>query len=248
MKALMITDKYFLSNENIYNIENKFKNITTQRKNKNMQKQKNIEKPESETDIFLSKFKFIQDKDDSLFWCWFIFEKGIDGYYIETNINKSKFSSIKTIKMSLIQNIRNNKSKIKKLKLKVNDVENNLIYEDKMNLKTLLSILTCKDQNIVYINEKIYYKNIVNTDNKTMYIYKSKDTYGISLNDDIDHVYLEKNRLLIENIDKPLKAISSYKAQELRDICTKMKIDIMKSPTKYKTKKDLYMNLQKILL
>ena len=39
---------------------------------------------------------------------------------------------------------------------------------------------------------------------------------------------------------KPIKAISNYKAQELKDICKKLKIDIMKTPTKSKTKKELY--------
>ena len=39
---------------------------------------------------------------------------------------------------------------------------------------------------------------------------------------------------------KPIKSMSAYKAQEIRDICSKLKINIMKTATKYKTKKELY--------
>ena len=35
-------------------------------------------------------------------------------------------------------------------------------------------------------------------------------------------------------------SISAYKAQEIRDICHTLNINAMKTPTKYKTKKDLY--------
>ena len=44
----------------------------------------------------------------------------------------------------------------------------------------------------------------------------------------------------VENIKKPIKSISAYKAQEIRDICHTLNINAMKTPTKYKTKKDLY--------
>ena len=47
---------------------------------------------------------------------------------------------------------------------------------------------------------------------------------------------------------KPVKGISNYKAHELRDICKKLNIDIMKTPTKTKTKKELYqLVIEKIL-
>ena len=45
---------------------------------------------------------------------------------------------------------------------------------------------------------------------------------------------------MVDSLVKPIKSISSYTAQNIRDICTKLKINIMKGPTKYKTKKILY--------
>ena len=52
----------------------------------------------------------------------------------------------------------------------------------------------------------------------------------------------DKTTLLkIDNIVKPLKAISSYKVQELLDFCEKLKIETINPDTnKTKTKNDLY--------
>ena len=55
---------------------------------------------------------------------------------------------------------------------------------------------------------------------------------------------LKENRIIVDNINKPLKAISSYKVNDIRDLCKKFNINVMKSPTKYKTKKELYLLLQ----
>ena len=54
--------------------------------------------------------------------------------------------------------------------------------------------------------------------------------------------------MVVENINKPLKAISAYKADEIRELCKKFNIDIMKSDTKFKTKRDLYLLLQEHLI
>ena len=77
----------------------------------------------------------------------------------------------------------------------------------------------------------------------------SQDTYIININDfsirkdDIDYSKYWK----IDNIEKPLRAYSNYKAQELRDIGKILKLDIMKGEKKFKTKKEIYtMILSKI--
>ena len=43
-----------------------------------------------------------------------------------------------------------------------------------------------------------------------------------------------------QNIQKPIKSIHKFSAKELRDTCAKLDINIMKTPTKNKTKKVLY--------
>jgi hypothetical protein len=48
---------------------------------------------------------------------------------------------------------------------------------------------------------------------------------------------------LVDNITKPFKAISAYKAHELRSICEKVGIMTTNDKNKNKTKKDLYQEL-----
>ena len=62
------------------------------------------------------------------------------------------------------------------------------------------------------------------------------------------HIYFKKLKLSvlyflykIDNVNKPIKIISSYKLQELIDICNKLAIEIINKDTnKKKTKNELY--------
>ena len=57
---------------------------------------------------------------------------------------------------------------------------------------------------------------------------------------DIVNKYLD-NPIKINNIDKPIQTISSYKVQDLIDICTKLAIETINTDTgKIKSKNDLY--------
>ncbi len=241
---LSISNKYFLTKENIYKKINKYNRFIDNKKNIQKPVVNTIEK-EEKVDSIVSNYFFIDTDDDSMFWCWFIFDKTMQEYYIETQINKSAFTFKKNVKLNLITEIRKNKKKLKPLKIKINEIENNLVYENKMNLNTLLSILICKDENIVYVDDKLFYECINNPENKTIYIYKKNDTYGVSIKN-IDVAQLKNKRITVENINKPLKAISNYKVIELRELCKKFNINVMKTPTKYKTKKDLYLLLQEL--
>ena len=41
---------------------------------------------------------------------------------------------------------------------------------------------------------------------------------------DPDYYEIKGNKIVVDNIDKPLKTLSSYKKGELQDICKKLKI------------------------
>jgi hypothetical protein len=63
--------------------------------------------------------------------------------------------------------------------------------------------------------------------------------YRIDTRKNVD--ILKTNLYQLDNISKPIKAFSSYKLQELIDICRKLAIDIIDKDTqKNKSKKDLY--------
>ena len=100
------------------------------------------------------------------------------------------------------------------------------------------------------MNDKFYYSNINISGNKVCIIkyFEKLDKYGLFL-EDTDKLYDYTNKLLqVESLKKPIKSISNYKAQQIKDICKKLNIDIMKTPTKCKTKKQLYqLVIEKIL-
>ena len=240
MTTLQISDKYFLNNENIYNLDNKF--------NRKKEVKKEVKKQEAKTVNIVKKKStnfFIAEPIDSLLWCWIIFHEGIKEYYIQTEFSTitNLFSYEKQIKINLICKLRENKKLLKKNKLKLNDIENNLMYEENIHLNTLIALCIVHSYNIIVLHGNVYWDNILNSEKKTLCIKKNNDKYGINL-EKVDMFNLKENRIIVDNINKPLKAISSYKVNDIRDLCKKFNINVMKSPTKYKTKKELYLLLQ----
>ena len=51
---------------------------------------------------------------------------------------------------------------------------------------------------------------------------------------------IKTNLYKLENIDKPIKGLSSYKVSELIDICNKLSIETKNTDGKNKSKNDLY--------
>ena len=68
--------------------------------------------------------------------------------------------------------------------------------------------------------------------------------YGYEGNNN-SKIEMYRNTLFkVDTIDKPIKAITSYKVQELVDFCNKLGIEIVNKDTnKNKSKKDLYESL-----
>lgn len=176
-------------------------------------------------------------ENDTIFWCWLIFTKGLSNYTISRD---RPFITEKNEKINFIEKLRKNKKMLKQFKIKICDMEANLTMGKKLDIIYLEPMIIMENYNFIYMDDKVYYENILDEDNKSCIIkyYKDTEKYGL---------YLEKREKLkigklyfIDNLSKPIKAISNYKAAEIRDICKKLDINVMKTPTKYKTKKDLY--------
>lgn len=249
MANLCISNKYFLSKENIYTINKKTSIFLSRDTFKTKKKETKTENAKKQ--MIHSNYFFPEIDEDYLFWCWFIFSKGINEFYIETEmqINNSKFSLKKNVKISLIEKLRNDKKKLKQRKIKLTNLENNLLYSEKLNLETFIALISLEDCNMVFVNDKLYYELYNDTNKKTVYLYQTGEKYGICTTDPFpDCATLKTNKMVVENINKPLKAISAYKADEIRELCKKFNIDIMKSDKRFKTKRDLYLLLQEHLI
>lgn len=166
-------------------------------------------------DIFFPKQK------DNLFWCFYIILNDLYTYDMISNF----FTTEKETKFKYIEELRNKKEIFKPIKISRNTVEDELANLKIISIKTIKALCYLKDINIFYIDNKKFYEIIINDNNPVYIIEKINNSYGLKqkiTNEKLD--YYRTNYWKLENLDKPLKAISSYKSNELKDICKRLNI------------------------
>ena len=135
--------------------------------------------------------------------------------------------------------------KIKKIKNLQEDIENELANKDRIEMKTFIALCVAGNINVLFIHKKKCFQLILDSDepihvihqedNPRRYSYESEAT-AESI-DNYKNTYFQW-----ESVDKPLKAPSAYKVDEIRDLCIKIgvKLSIEDGNQKKKTKKELY--------
>lgn len=231
LQGFMLTNK---------NIVKSLSNRLLKEPNKNVKPLLHIPatKPNPETScIFISK------QTDSLFICFYkIINKDTDD---KENIT---FTTEKNMKIEYVDKLRKNKQLVKKYKFaSITHIENQLVNESKIDINTFLTLCVIENINIIYIHNKIYYELLMNTDTDTVcdsihiiHFFDKLLKYGYEGSSEDKIIHYKKTLFKVDNINKPLKAISFYKNQELVDICNKLAIDIKTDTSKPKLKKDLY--------
>jgi hypothetical protein len=191
---------------------------------------------------------FFPKEQDSLFWCYYIISSGESSYEM---ISHKNILVAKQFKIKYVDKIRANKQTIKTYKFDtITNIESNLANDTCINIKTVMALCAIDKINIIFISKKTYYELLMN-DTEPIYIIKEIDNnskyakkYGFDI---ADHVAVEEIRRTlykVDVIDKPIKALSSYKVQDLIDICSKLAIEIKKIDTgKNKTKNEMYESL-----
>lgn len=192
------------------------------------------------TDLFVPK------EHDTLFWCYYILKHGDIQY--ETINNKNTLIA-KQLKIDLVSKIRENKQTIKTYKFdSITNIENNLANENIISMKTFITLCAIDNINVVFVSKKTYFECLTN-DSQSIYIIREIDRnqlkynkqYGYETASDELLYELRNNLYKVDSLDKPIKAISSYKVSELLDIAHKLAIDVVnKSTGKNKTKNELY--------
>tara|TARA_B100001758_G_scaffold36350_3_gene27656 strand:+ start:11343 stop:12005 length:663 start_codon:yes stop_codon:yes gene_type:complete len=179
---------------------------------------------------------FIVKEEDSLFWSFYIIAFGLDKYIM----NKGKNYIIQQeLKINVIESMKDNKSILKQYKLKKVDIEQNLLYDKQITYASFLYLSMFYRQNIIIIDDRVYYECIGDPTNDTIIMIKKINHY-YAIYTKIDKEYSTKY-YKIDNISKPILGISSYKLNELQDICKKLKLN-----TDGK-KKDLYEKIIKCI-
>jgi hypothetical protein len=187
---------------------------------------------------------FIPIEKDTLFWCFYIMKYGENKY--DSIYNKNDLVA-RQVKIEYVDKIRKNKPIVKTYKFDtISNIESNLANDNFLNIKTFLTMCAIENINILFIDNKTYYELYMNDTNDLFVIYSFKKgsydkKYGFEINSK-DKTDIVKEKLFqINNIDKPIKAIASYKIDELVDICNKLSINISNSELgKRKSKKEIY--------
>jgi len=188
---------------------------------------------------------FIPNQQDSLFWCYYIMKNGEFSY--ETLNNKNSLIS-KQMKINFVDVIRKNKDIVKTYKFDtLTNIESNLANDLNLNVKSFLALCAVENINVIYISKKTYFELLMN-DSNIIYIvnevesqskYNNKYGFEMATEESLNNIRTTKYKL--DKIDKPIKSDSSYKVQDLLDICSKLAIEINNIKTgKKKTKKELY--------
>ena len=141
-------------------------------------------------------------------------------------------------KVNYVKYLKNEKRLLKDFKLKFNDIQENILYNP-LNIFSLLAITSIKKINLIYFTDSLYFINN-KYDRDSLIIFYDTQNKQYKKIDNIDKNELEKNRLNIKYIQKPIKGVSSYKVSELEEICKILNINIMKNGVKKLKKKEMY--------
>ena len=221
-------EKYMLSTENMRKIPtlNKYlSKIESKSKSqyKNIDNRKKNDNPEN----------ILSQQTDKLFWCFFIILNGEHEFEIDNSFKREK-----DIKIQTIEQLRPIKSELKAFKLRLNEIEDELLNCKKITIKSLIAFTLLHKINIIYVWNRKYFEIINDSEKKiNVIINDGVNDYIFSdvTNEKIN--YYRNNYWLIENVDKPIKAMTGYSKEELFTIINKLEI---KDITMKMTKKVMY--------
>lgn len=203
---------------------------------------------EKTSDLFFPKER------DQLFWCYYILVNGFTSYEM---INTERFTVEKSEKLKCVELIRLNRKHLTANKIRgIDAIENMLVHDSTIDIKTFMALCVASNLNILFIHRRKVYELLLDVDNvepSNVHVIHQYDTphkrYCYELDTTLSKIneYLGKNT---ENTDtpyyvkaasftSPLRAISSYKVGELRDMAIQLKILDNETAWK-KTKPQLY--------
>ena len=202
-------------------------------------------------------FKITNHKNfqDKLFW---LFYKLINNFQDSDLETLNSFTIMKDFKFGVVEKLRSQKNSLKNFKISKTYVEDDLTNNEKISFKTfhalcilyLINVIILRSNNTycvlcTNIDEKVYnlqnYKVLQLSNEKMSAQFNNFDVELLngSLSEEELQNYLV-SYFHIENIEKPLKAFSSYKLDDLTKIAEQLQISIYDENGKKRKKQDLY--------
>lgn len=198
---------------------------------------------------------------DKLFW---VFYKLLNNFADSDLENINSFKTIKDFKIASVEKLRLQKNILKEFKIQKMVVEDDLTNNEKISFKTFHALCVLYLINVIVVRDNNTYCVLcTNNDEKALNLknYKLIQISNVKLSDTFNNFDVElvtniseeqlqtilKNYYNIENIEKPLKAFSSYSLSDLTTISSKLNITIYDEHGKKKKKQDLYESILKQL-
>jgi len=186
---------------------------------------------------------FLPRQKDSLFWCFFIIKNGFSAYEYP---GTTSFAKEKELKFEYIETLRKSKQvlKVKKIKNLREDVEDELANKDRIGMKTFIALCIATNTNVLFIHKKKCFELILIEDEPIHVVHQREENAHTKYyyEDGVTKEAIEQYRKTYfswDNVDKPLKAPSAYKLEDLQNLCKTVGIMVQKCDKK-KTKKELY--------
>ena len=200
-------------------------------------------------------FKITNHKNfqDKLFW---LFYKLINNFQDSDLETLNSFTIMKDFKFGVVEKLRSQKNTLKNFKISKTYVEDDLTNNEKISFKTfhalcilyLINVIILRSNNTYCVlctnnDEKVYnlqnYKVLQLSNEKMSAQFNNFDVEllnGTLSEEELQNFF----NFHIENIEKPLKAFSSYKLDDLTKIAEQLQISIYDENGKKRKKQDLY--------
>ena len=186
--------------------------------------------------------------NNQLLWCVYIAMNGRAAFDTIHNafVTETEFKYA-TVDMMRIQKMRI-KTLFKRYKLSMPNFEAELISSKKLDISGMMALALCHSQNILYIDNRMYYEIIATDTSDTMtVIEKIKNRYCVyATTTESETLQMCRDKFWkMESITSPIKSVSHYKLSELQDIYTRLGCEglVMESVSNSKkriTKPELY--------
>jgi hypothetical protein len=194
--------------ENYMFTDDKLKSFSPLPKEREKEKNPKQEKPAQEKTIVKKR---VFNDADTLFWCYYEMKNGVGSYDL---IEKKTIVTEKQMKIALVERLR--EATLLHKFAALTHVESKLANDRAIDINTFLTLCVLDELNIVFINKRTYYELILNSDRPIHYVCKLDYKYGMDFSANLDEIRTTFYK--VDNIDKPIKAISAYKLDELVDM------------------------------
>jgi len=184
---------------------------------------------------------FYPFKTDTLFWCMYISSHGLNRFQVIGN----KYANAELEeKQKIIEFLKKSPEAVKRAssmkvtKSKIQEIMSDLMLNKTTNMWTLIAMCAYYEIGVILVRGKTYMNIGHDIQSKSILLsFNDKNKCGILLEDDpsLEISKIKDECLCIENIEKPLRGISTYKVPDLEKIAQRLAVDVsgLKKPEMY---------------